>query len=143
MLISEKVTNWTLSDKRRRIDLSVGVTYGTPAQSVIDLLLGVAEANPTVISDPAPRAFFLNFGDSALEFELRAWIESFDEGYSVRSELAVAIQEALKEAGIAVPFPQRDLHLVSVSPSAATHLGTLTGTPTRVDPTLDSGSGDE
>ncbi len=143
MLISEKVTNWTLSDKRRRIDLSVGVTYGTPAQSVIDLLLGVAEANPKVISDPAPRAFFLNFGDSALEFELRAWIESFDEGYSVRSELAVAIQEALKEAGIAVPFPQRDLHLVSVSPSVATHLGTLTGTPPRVDPTLDSGSGDQ
>ncbi len=54
MLISDKVVNWTLSDRRRRIDLDVGVEYGTPAQRVIDLLVGVAKANPKVISDPEP-----------------------------------------------------------------------------------------
>jgi small-conductance mechanosensitive channel len=116
MLIAEKVTNWTLSDRRRRLEVSVGVQYGTPAQRVIDLLVGVAEANSKVLSDPAPRAFFVNFGDSSLDFLLRAWIDGFDDGYPIRSELAVAIQQALEIAGIEVPFPQRDLHLVSVSP---------------------------
>jgi small-conductance mechanosensitive channel len=125
MLISEKVTNWTLSDNCRRMEFDVGVEYGTPAQSVIDLLLGVAKANPKVLSNPPSRAFFINFGDSALEFKLQAWV-SFDEGLSTRSALAVAIQEALKQAGIGVPFPQRDLHLVSVSPNAASDLGTTT-----------------
>jgi small-conductance mechanosensitive channel len=125
MLISEKVTNWTLSDNCRRMEFDVGVEYGTPAQNVIDLLLGVAKANPKVLSTPPSRAFFVNFGDSALEFKLQAWV-IFDEGLSTRSALAVAIQEALKQAGIGVPFPQRDLHLVSVNQNAASNLGTTT-----------------
>lgn len=115
MLVSDKVVNWTLTDRLRRLELDIGVEYGTPAQHVIDLLLKVAKSNLKVISDPAPRAFFINFGDSALEFRLWAWVNNFDEGYPVRSELTVAIQEALRQAGISVPFPQRDLHLVSVN----------------------------
>jgi small-conductance mechanosensitive channel len=141
MLISEKVTNWTLSDKRRRIEVDVGVAYGTSAQRMIDLLLGVAKANPRVIAYPEPMAFFVNCGDSALEFKLRVWIENFDDGYPSRSELAVAIQEALSEAGIGVPFPQRDLHLVSVSPKAASELGTATRPSPLPAPPSDSGSG--
>ena len=115
MLVSDKVVNWTLTDRLRRIEIDVGVEYGTPAQHVIDLLFKVAKSNPKVISDPAPRAFFINFGDSALEFRLWAWVNNFDEGYPVRSELTVAVQEALRQAGISVPFPQRDLHIVSVN----------------------------
>ena len=76
ILLSDSVTNWTLSDRRRRIDLDVGVEYGTPAQRVIDLLVGVAKANPKVIPDPEPRAFFENFGDSSLDFKLRAWFDA-------------------------------------------------------------------
>jgi len=114
MLTSEKVTNWTLSDNCRRMEFDVGVEYGTPVQDVIDLLLRVAKANPNVISEPPPRSFFINFGDSALEFRLWAWVY-FDDGLTIRSELAVAIHEALKQAGIGVPFPQRDLHLVNVN----------------------------
>ncbi len=134
MLVSDKVTNWTLSDKQRRMEFDVGIEYGTPAQSVIDLLLGVAKANPKVLSTPPSRAFFVNFGDSALEFKLQAWV-SFDEGLSTRSALAVAIQEALKQAGISVPFPQRDLHLVSVSQNAASNLGTTTRSSSPPDST--------
>jgi potassium efflux system protein len=114
MLVSDKVVNWTLSDKHRRLELDIGVEYGTPAQHVIDLLIKVAESNPNVISEPPPRAFFMNFGDSALEFRLWAWVD-VNNGFSIRSELAVAAQEALRQAGISVPFPQRDLHLVSVN----------------------------
>jgi len=123
MLISDKVTNWTLSDNRRRIDVNVGVKYGTPAQKVIDLLNEVAKAHPRVLADPEPCAYFMNFGDSSLEFMLRCWIETAQLGYQVRSDLSVAIQTALAKAGIAVPFPQRDLHLVSVSSQAASELG--------------------
>ena len=126
ILISDSVTNWTLSDRRRRIDLDVGVEYGTPAQRVIDLLVGVAKANPKVIPDPEPRAYFENFGDSSLDFKLRAWIDadSATTIHSIRSEIAVAVQQALDDAGIGVPFPQRDLHLISVPPNAASDLGT-------------------
>jgi small-conductance mechanosensitive channel len=137
MLISDKVTNWTLSDRRRRVEVNVGVRYGTPAQRVIDLLVAVAKANPKVLADPEPCAYFVNFGDSALEFMLRVWIETSRLGYAARSELAVAIQEALEQAGIGVPFPQRDLHLVSVSPKAASDLGTAPSPSPRSGPTGD------
>ena len=127
-LISDSVTNWTLSDRHRRIEVNVGVEYGTDAQGVIDLLLEVAHSHPGVLETPPPRAFFLSFGDSALTFVLRGWIADFNDGYAVRSALGVAVQRALKEAKIGVPFPQRDLHLRTVSPTAASELG-LTDTP--------------
>jgi small-conductance mechanosensitive channel len=126
-LIADSVTNWTLSDRRRRVELLVGVEYGTDAQRVIDLLLEIAGAHALVLSDPAPTAFFLNFGDSALEFQMRVWIADFDERNRVRSELAIAIQQRLAAEGIGVPFPQRDLHLRSVSPRAASELGRAAG----------------
>ena len=120
ILLSDKVTNWTLSDRRRRIDLDVGVEYGTPAQRVIDLLVDVAKANPKVIRDPEPLALFENFGDSSLDFKLRAWFDadSSTNIYTIRSEIAVAVQQALDDAGIGVPFPQRDLRLISVPPNS-------------------------
>ncbi len=128
-LISDAVTNWTFSDRRRRIDVKVGVEYGTDAQRVIDLLLEVARSNERVLESPNPRAFFMEFGDSSLDFLLRVWVADFDEGYSTRSELSVAVQRALAEANIGVPFPQRDLHLRSVSSSVATQIrGPASGT---------------
>jgi len=141
MLISDKVTNWTYSDTSRRIEIDVGVDYGTPARRVIDLLVAVAKANPDVSSNPEPRAYFIGFGDSSLDFKLRVWIGNFDDGYSTRSDIAVAVQEALGEAGIGVPFPQRDLHLVSVSPNAAAGLGS--GTSPSPPPGSISGSDGE
>ncbi|TWU32038.1 mechanosensitive ion channel domain-containing protein [Novipirellula artificiosorum] len=133
MLISDKVTNWTLSDRRRRIDLNVGVEYGTPAQRVIDLLIDVAKANPKVIGDPEPVAFFENFGDSSLDFKLRAWFDAdhATNTHTIHSEIAVAVQQALEDAHIGVPFPQRDLRLISMppnaesDPNAATDLGAV------------------
>lgn len=110
-LISNRVTNWTLADKRRRLSVDVGVTYGTPAREVIELLEEVARAHPEILAEPAPNALFMGFGDSSLDFELRAWTESVDALTIVRSDLAVGIQEALATAGIEVPFPQRDVYL--------------------------------
>jgi small-conductance mechanosensitive channel len=113
-LISNRVTNWTLSDTRRRVTFPVGVKYGTSARRVIELLEETARANPAILDEPAPVGLFTAFGDSALEFELRVWSESPDALTIVRSEMAVGIQDALAAANIEVPFPQRDLHLKTV-----------------------------
>ena len=122
-LVSETVTNWTLSNRERRVEVHIGVEYGTDAQRVIDLLLEVARGHSSVLVNPEPVAFFVNFGDSALEFMLRAWIADFDNGYGVRSDLGVGIQRALKEADIGVPFPQRDLHFKTIGPDAGERPG--------------------
>jgi small-conductance mechanosensitive channel len=116
--ISARVANWTLADHARRVSLPVGVAYGTPPRSVLELLQRVARAHPEVLSSPAPEALFCGFGDSSLNFELRVWTDG-RLIYRVQSDIAVATHDALEEAGIAIPFPQRDLHLRSVAPEAA------------------------
>jgi small-conductance mechanosensitive channel len=112
-LISDVVTNWTLSDRMRRIDIDVGVAYGTDPQRVLGILREVAVAHPDVLADPAPYVLFMAFGESSLDFSLRAWTSDYEEFLRVGSELRVQIWHALKEAGIEIPFPQRDLHLRS------------------------------
>ena len=113
-LIAEPVVNWTLSDRRRRVVVEVGVAYGTDPEIVLELLRSIGEVNPTVLDEPAPEALFLGFGDSSLNFRLRVWIPRFEEGFQIQSQLGVAINTALRDAGIQIPFPQRDLHLRSV-----------------------------
>ena len=75
--ITEKVTNWTLRDQLRRIDLPLGVNYGAAPQQVIELLEEVARANPRVLKDPPPQALFMGYGDSTINFELRAWTDQY------------------------------------------------------------------
>jgi potassium efflux system protein len=115
-LTSEQVTNWTLSDRTRRLHLRIGVEYGTDPERVLEILRQVAARHPDVLETPPPLALFLEHGESSLDFELRVWTREFDRGLSVRSELTVAVNRALAEAGISVPFPQRDLHLRSAAP---------------------------
>jgi small-conductance mechanosensitive channel len=110
--ISGSVTNWTLTDRMRRIDVAVGVAYGSDPEKVLALLRAVAGAHAYVVEAPKPVALFIGFGDSALNFELRAWTDHFDQWVATRSELAVAIHAKLDEAGIDVPFPQRDINVV-------------------------------
>ena len=74
----------------------------------------------------------MGFGDSSLDFEVRAWTEQFDSFLGIRSAICVRIVERLAEAGLEVPFPQRDLHLKSVA--AAVHRDASTGTETGTEP---------
>jgi potassium-dependent mechanosensitive channel len=112
-LISDKVTNWTLSDQLRRIDLPVGVNYSAQPGEVIKILVAVALANPNILKDPEPQGLFMGFGDSSINFELRAWTDRFDDWPSVRSELASAVYDAVYAAGMSFPFPQREVRLLS------------------------------
>jgi potassium efflux system protein len=125
-LISREVTNWTRSDRLRRIEVRVGVTYGTDPTQVLQLLLQAASTHPEVASMPQPDARFVGFGDSSLDFSLRFWGD-FSRWTLIQSSVAVAIHDALKAAGIAIPFPQRDLHLVSANPEVVRRLGSPAG----------------
>ena len=116
-LISAEVINWTLSDERRRMELPVGVSYGTDPQMVLDLLVETVKGHPEVLEDPEPAALFLGFGNSSLDFQLRAWTRT--DYVRVSSELLVAVNSALVDAGIEIPFPQRDLHLRSIDGDVA------------------------
>lgn len=113
-LISEVVTNWTLSDRLRRIDVNVGVAYGTDPERVLELLSQVAANHPLVLTEPPAVALFLGFGQSSLDFEMRVWTSRFDEWVRIRSELNVAVNAALRDANIEIPFPQRNVHLDSL-----------------------------
>jgi len=118
MLLSEKLINWTLSDMDRRIDVNVGVAYGTDPRQVLDLLLEVTKSTEGIASEPAPNVLFTGFGASSLDFCIRAWTNNFVDWVNIRSELTVRVHEALKAAAIEIPFPQQDVHVRTVSPEA-------------------------
>jgi potassium-dependent mechanosensitive channel len=110
-LISKEVTNWTLSDRRRRLEIDVGTAYGSDPAKVLRALEAAAREVKEVLDDPAPFAWFTGFGDSSLDFRLHAWIVDYDRGLVNQTALRIAIYNKLKEAEIEIPFPQRDIHI--------------------------------
>ncbi|TDI76043.1 MAG: mechanosensitive ion channel [Bacteroidetes bacterium] len=110
-LVSNDVTNWTKSDQLRRVEVKVGVAYGSDPDEVLALLLRVAENHPEILKRPEPVALFMEFGDSSLNFSLRGWTPDFDNYLVLRSQLTVEVFRALKKAEITIPFPQQDVHI--------------------------------
>lgn len=117
-LLTEKFTNWTLRDRGKRMDVDVGIAYGTDAALAIRVLERAALETPKVAAEPAPAVLFLGLGESALNFSVRAWTDEFDDSAIVRSDLVTRLYTALAEAGIEIPFPQRDITVRAVSPEA-------------------------
>ncbi|MCD4709858.1 MAG: mechanosensitive ion channel, partial [Bacteroidales bacterium] len=111
-LISNEMINWTLSDSNRRMDIRVGVAYGTDPEAVLALMEETATEHTGVRKKPEPKAYFIDFGDSSLNFRLLAWAH-LDIRMGVESDLKVTINRKLKEANIEIPFPQTDLHIRS------------------------------
>ncbi len=113
--VDEPVTNWTHTDPKVRIRVPIGVAYGSDVGRVKEVLLGVARAHPHALSDPEPTVFFEGFGESSLDFELAVWTgEMSYRPRRFRSDLNFAIESGLREAGIEIPFPQRDLHVRTI-----------------------------
>lgn len=117
-LVTEKVTNWTLSDQLRRVELPVGVNYGAPPKEVIEVLEKIADAHPRVMKNPAPNGLLVGFGDSSIDFELRVWTDEYADWARIRSELALAIHEAVAEKGWEFPFPQQEVRLLNFPSSS-------------------------
>ncbi len=116
-LITREVINWTFSDRFARLHLPVGVAYGSDTAQVLNILMEVANEDKAVVQYPEPYAFFKGFGDSSLNFELRVYLLDLDNWFTVWGRLYQEIERKLREAGITIPFPQRDLHLRSVDPA--------------------------
>jgi len=113
-LLSSELTNWTLSDQRRRIEITVGVSYSTDPNIIPEILLSVVKGHPDVMVNPEPFVLFKGFGESSLDFSLRFWTENFGNWLTLASDMTFKVHNALKDAGVEIPFPQRDLHVRSV-----------------------------
>jgi len=83
----------------------------------LKILVETAQSDSRIHGHPEPYALFLGFGESSLDFSLRYWTD-YDIWLKVSSDIAVSVNAALKEAGIEIPFPQRDLHVRSVDERA-------------------------
>jgi small-conductance mechanosensitive channel len=121
-LVSNKVTNWTLSHRMARLVIPVGVEYGSDVPLVMKTLLESAMASSKVMRMPEAQVLFVNFGESSLDFELRVWISNIDDRFSVKSQLHQEIDSRFRQAGIVIAFPQRDLHLRSLDKSVSSDL---------------------
>jgi potassium-dependent mechanosensitive channel len=102
-LISSQVTNWTFSDRARAVDVSVNILPGTDSQRVVELLKLVAANQPGIAKEPVPLVYVVSFTAGAITYQLRAWTDRYQDWAQVRSDLAVAINEALfrEKIGIA------------------------------------------
>ncbi len=115
-LISEPVSNWYHSSRMGRLRLPIGVSYDADPDEVEKILLRCANSHPRALAAPKAFVLFTGFGDNSLDFELRVYID--DAGYlaSTASDLRFAIFRSFREAGIEIPFPQRDIHVRSLPP---------------------------
>jgi potassium efflux system protein len=111
--ITESVINWTLTSNVTRVIAKVGVAYGTDVQRARDAITEAVKSVPAVLDTPASSVFFLGFGDSSLDFEVRAFVDDLNKRLPTLHELNMAIYASLAAAEIEIPFPQRDLHLRS------------------------------
>ncbi len=112
-IVSSRVTNYSLHDSLNRVDLSVGVSYSADPRKVQEILLTAAKEEAMVLESPAPDVIFASYGDNSIDFELRVWIDDAWLIPNVKSALYFNIWYKLAEAGIEIPFPQRDLHVRS------------------------------
>ena len=117
-MLERTVTNWTLVDNDIRTTVSVGVAYGSPTHKVEDCLRQAAAEQSVIKKTPEPLIIFEDFGDNALIFDIYFWVEARGDSdlRITRSDLRHRITELLKSADITVAFPQRDVHLNSLSP---------------------------
>jgi potassium efflux system protein len=111
--ITQHVINWTLSSQTTRLLVKVGVAYGSDTARTQRVILEAVTAIPDVLTEPSPSVYFVAFGESSLDFEIRAFVDSFDKRLSILHAILNAVEQALRANGIEIPFPQRDLHIRS------------------------------
>jgi small-conductance mechanosensitive channel len=111
--IEQTVTNWTYRDKSVRVHVLVGVAYGSDTELVVRLLLDLARAHPLALQEPEPAVQLTTFGESSLDFALLVWIPDPAQRQDVVSDLNFAINAAFREHGVEIPFPQRDMRVIS------------------------------
>jgi potassium efflux system protein len=115
-LVATQVTNWTLTDAKRRLQIVVGVAYGSDTTLVVRRLLEAADGVAGILATPPPQAVFEQFGDSALQFRLYVWIDAARGVVQINHDLHMRIDQLFRASGIDIDFPQRDVHLFPAGP---------------------------
>lgn len=116
-LISSQVINWSYEDPNVRVIVGVQISYDDDPEQAMEIMLKCSGASSRVLSEPAPAVRLTEFADSGISLELRVWVNDPINGFAqVRSDINLAIWKAFKEAGITIPYPQRDLHIKSGLP---------------------------
>ncbi len=111
LLLSGNLTNWTMFDRSRRFEITIGVAYGADPARVIAILNTTASATAGVAADPAPVVLMTGYGESALNFVIRAWTSDVAHWMHVRGDLLQNVLASLQAASIAIPYPQIDVNL--------------------------------
>jgi potassium efflux system protein len=111
--ITEQVINWTLSDPITRVVVPVGISYGSDVELAHKVMEETLHSLPLVLDEPPPRVYFMGFGDSSLNFNLYVYSRQLADRLPLTHAVHETILEALREHGIEIPFPQRDLHIRS------------------------------
>ena len=123
--ITDRVVNWSLTSPVTRLLVRVGVAYGTDVAAAREAIAGAVHAIPAVLAEPAPSVMFVGFGDSALNFEVRAFVGELSKRLPTTHELHAGIDAALRRAGIDIPFPQRSVHVRDLPPRLGEALGAV------------------
>ncbi|WP_133557948.1 mechanosensitive ion channel family protein [Pedobacter duraquae] len=110
-LLSQHLVNWTLSDKHRRVELIIGVTYGSDLNRVLALLRGIVDTRDDIMHDPAAMVLIHNFGPSSVDFRILFWVPEIGNWLTLKSQVLSDIYEVFYREGIEMPFPQTDVHL--------------------------------
>jgi small-conductance mechanosensitive channel len=118
--VEGNLTNWTFSSDATRQTITVGVAYGSPLRRVNEILAEILQRHGHVLKDPAPQVYADEFADSSINFSLTYWVEMTQQSdvRRVKSDLLLMIDRAFEEAGISIPFPQRDVNLTVRQPLA-------------------------
>jgi len=116
-LISQRVENWSFTDSKIRLPMMIGVAYETDVPKAMELCVEAAKVEDRVLKTPEPVCRLVGFGDSAIDLELRIWIEDPQNGMAnVRSNIYLRIWELFKEHDVQFPFPQQDIHIKEIVP---------------------------
>ena len=114
-LITNRVINWSFSDRNVRVRVPIGISYDADPRKGIELCLQAAKSCSRVLQDPQPKCLIIGFGDNSIDLELRFWIDDPSNGVgNVRSEVMLSIWDLFKKEGIEIPYPQRDVHISSI-----------------------------
>ncbi|MGB0775002.1 MAG: mechanosensitive ion channel family protein, partial [Akkermansiaceae bacterium] len=117
--VTNKVINWSFTDRVVRVKADVGVSYDTDLEKAIALCKEASATVKRVLNTPEPNCLITGFGDSSVDLQVRFWIDDAPQGVSnVRSDVMLAVWKSFKEHGIEIPFPQRDLHIKSSNASS-------------------------
>ena len=122
-LITNRVVNWSFSDRNVRVRIPIGISYNSDPKKAINLCLNATKKASRILQNPPPKCLMRGFGDNSVDLELRFWIDDPSNGVgNIKSDVLLAIWDLFKENEIEIPFPQRDIHLKGLSDQTISNL---------------------